>query len=429
VANPQADMVCAPSLRWRSWSEPGADDEPTRLAYPPGSVVQPPRMLTAYLADGGSTVPMCAVLVRRELLLACGGGEVAFRGLYEDAALLSKLHLRATAVLIGDVTSRYRQHIDSACAKAAVEGEYRVALPSPSQRRYLEWLDDYVQHVGCTDQRLLAAIERARAPYGAAWLFPLQHRCRVTLDRVRPRVPAGLRRVVRTVRGAVSGTGVGHVRFGSLRRLQPVSRDFGFSRGLPIDRYYIDRFLAEHGDDVRGRVLEIGDDSYTRRFGGERVTAADVLHVHGGNPRATFVGDLADGAGLPSGAFDCIILTQTLQFIYDLPAAVSTLFRVLRPGGVLLVTVPGISQIGADEWRHQWHWSLTASSAQRLFEERFGTEGVQVGTYGNVLTSASFLYGLTAGELKPAELDHHDSDYPMLVTVRAVRSAADAPES
>ncbi|HEX6050119.1 MAG TPA: hypothetical protein VFZ21_12650, partial [Gemmatimonadaceae bacterium] len=76
----------------------------------------------------------------------------------------------------------------------------------------------------------------------------------------------------------------GAVHLGDLRRLTPISRAFGYDRGGPVDRYYIEGFLARYASDVRGRVLEVGDDSYTRRFGGNRVTRRDVLHVHEGNP-------------------------------------------------------------------------------------------------------------------------------------------------
>ena len=85
--------------------------------------------------------------------------------------------------------------------------------------------------------------------------------------------------------------------------------------------YYIESFLDRHRGDIRGRVLEIGDAAYTRRFGGPRVTQADVLHVDDGAPEATFVGDLADGSFLPDDAFDCIVLTQTLHLVYDFLAA------------------------------------------------------------------------------------------------------------
>src|SRR5689334_2088523 len=92
---------------------------------------------------------------------------------------------------------------------------------------------------------------------------------------------------------------IGAVMFGSLRRLTPISRDWGFDRGRPIDRYYIERFLEANANHIQGRVLEIGDNSYTRRFGGERVTISDVLHIEEGNPQATIVADLANAEHLP----------------------------------------------------------------------------------------------------------------------------------
>ena len=113
------------------------------------------------------------------------------------------------------------------------------------------------------------------------------------------------------LKGYTAGPRVGRVRFGSLRRLTPISRTFGFDRGLPIDRHYIERFLSAHAGDIRGDVLEIGDNAYTRRFGGERVTKSDVLHVSEGNPDATIVGDLTCADFIPSDSFDCVILTQT----------------------------------------------------------------------------------------------------------------------
>lgn len=214
---------------------------------------------------------------------------------------------------------------------------------------------------------------------------------------------------------------VGAVRFGDLRRVEPFSRAFGFNRGLPVDRYYIEAFLDRYSGDIGGRVLEIGDDAYTRRFGGEQVTQRDVLHVTEGNPQATFVGDLSDAPHLPSNAFDCILLTQTLHLIYDVRAALTTLHRILKPDGVLLVTCPGISQLAADEWEATWYWAFTARSTRRLFEEAFAEVAVE--THGNVLAATAFLYGIAAEELEPAELDHPDPLYQMLITARAVKRA------
>jgi SAM-dependent methyltransferase len=214
---------------------------------------------------------------------------------------------------------------------------------------------------------------------------------------------------------------VGQIDFGSLRQLTPVSRHFGYDRGLPIDRYYIENFLAHHSDDIRGRVLEMGDDSYTRRFGGDRVTTRDVLHVKEGNPNATLVGDLTYADHLPSDAFDCFILTQTLQYAYDIRSALKTIYRILKPGGVVLATVPGISQISIDEWADDWYWAFTTLSARRLFEEFFPADRVEVEAYGNVLAAISFLQGLATEELRPEELDYRDRCYDLLITIRAVK--------
>ena len=204
------------------------------------------------------------------------------------------------------------------------------------------------------------------------------------------------------------------------RQVSPISRNWGFDRGQPVDRYYIENFLADNAGDIRGRVLEIGDNSYTRRYGGEHVTVSDVLHVDEGNPAATIVADLAQSDGIPSDAFDCLILTQTLQLVYDVHAAVRTLHRILKPGGVALVTVPSITSIGDVRWEGTWFWGFTHLSAARLFGEIFG-ENVKVEHHGNVLSASAFLYGLASHELSPHELDHRDSHYQVTITVRAVK--------
>ena len=212
------------------------------------------------------------------------------------------------------------------------------------------------------------------------------------------------------------------VDLGDLRRLEPISRKWGLDRGQPIDRHYLEEFLARHAGDIRGRVLEIEDDGYTRRFGGDRVRHRDVLHVTAGNPRATLIGDLSAGAELPSGVFDCIILTQTLHLIYDTRAALATLHRMLAPGGVLLATFPGLSRRSGTEWADTWYWGFTSSSASRLFTEAFGTDNVHVEAHGNVLTTIAFLHGLATTDLSEAELVYRDPEFELLVTVRARRT-------
>jgi hypothetical protein len=213
------------------------------------------------------------------------------------------------------------------------------------------------------------------------------------------------------------------VRWGSFRRLAPQSQLFGFDRGTPVDRHYIEAFLARHQDDVRGTVLEVGDRKYTLRFGHGKVTTSDVLYPETGNPETTVVGDLQTGMGIDHDRFDCVILTQTLPFIYDARAAVRHVFASLRRGGVVLATVPGISQVSRFDM-NRWgdYWRFTDASALRLFAEEFGDDNVQVVTYGNVLTATAFLHGLAAEELRPNELDQVDTDYQVIIGIRAQKS-------
>jgi SAM-dependent methyltransferase len=170
-------------------------------------------------------------------------------------------------------------------------------------------------------------------------------------------------------------------------------------------------------------VLEIGGDAYTRRFGRDRVTTSDVLNLASGNSRTTIIADLTDANHIPSGAFDCIIFTQTLQYIYDARAAIHTLLRILKPGGVLLATCPGISQISLDESTEYWCWGFTSLSARRLLEEAFPAGSVEVEAHGNVLAAAAFLYGLAADELRQEELDYRDPLYQVSITARASKHA------
>ena len=211
-----------------------------------------------------------------------------------------------------------------------------------------------------------------------------------------------------------------NIRWGDLRRLYPISRVFGLDRGQAIDRYYIEAFLKHHNNDIRGHVLETGDPRYTSMFGGNKVTYSDILNAAEGNAQATLVGDLATGEGIPKNVFDCIILTQVYLFIFDVRTAVANTYAALRPGGVLLATFPGISQISRydmDRWGD--YWRFTDASAKQLFGDVFGMENISVETHGNVLVACAFLQGLATEELKPVELDYNDPDYQVVITVRA----------
>jgi SAM-dependent methyltransferase len=207
-------------------------------------------------------------------------------------------------------------------------------------------------------------------------------------------------------------------RLGSLGTTHPLSRSWGRERGNPVDRYYIESFLAAHRSDIRGRVLEVKDNTYTTRYG-SGVEAAEVLDIDPANLEATVIADLSAAHSLPAEQFDCFILTQTLQLIFDTAAALEHAHRILRPGGVLLATVPSVSRIIPATKYAMDYWRFTVASCTSLFERTFGPGQVQVHSYGNVTSAIAFLAGAVQEDLRPNQLDATDEHFPVLIAVSA----------
>ncbi len=228
------------------------------------------------------------------------------------------------------------------------------------------------------------------------------------------RQPAVRRALARARRPAWAGT---------LRRTTPLSEHWGADRGTPIDRYYIEHFLARWRGDIQGRVLEVKDSTYTDRFGRD-VCAREVVDRDATNPSATIVADLAAPASIPDDSFDCFILTQTLQYISEPGAALRAAARILRPGGVLLATMPGITRL-APPLVDAWHF--TPAGVARLARVAFGAGTTSLYVWGNPLVASAFLMGLAAEELRPRELAARDARYPVLIALRAVKRGQDAP--
>ena len=214
--------------------------------------------------------------------------------------------------------------------------------------------------------------------------------------------------------------GARSINWGDLRRVEPISAVWGIDRGLPVDRYYINHFLEKNRRDIRGRVLEVKDPGYTQAYG-SMVECTDVVDIAQDNPSATLISDLSARGSLPEAKYDCFILTQTLHIIYEIRNVIENAYRTLRPGGVLLTTLPCVSRIDYESGLEQDQWRFTPASARRLFEDIFGVAQVSIESHGNVLTCSSFLMGLAAADLTAEELNHHDPYFPLLICVRAVK--------
>jgi SAM-dependent methyltransferase len=207
---------------------------------------------------------------------------------------------------------------------------------------------------------------------------------------------------------------IGGVSVGDLGRLAPATEDDGAARGTPIDRYYVQRFLAANAGAVRGRVLELGSGGYAAWLGGDAVERLQTLGLEAGGKDTL-------SSGL-TGTYDCILAPQVIHRSFDVTATVRALHRALAPGGVLLATAPGIARHpfrGPDAGAP--YWSLTTLSARPAFAEVFGIDSVRVEAAGNVLAAAALLHGLAAEDLSSSRLELRHSDFEVIVTVRAVR--------
>ncbi|MBL6280170.1 methyltransferase domain-containing protein [Micromonospora fiedleri] len=205
--------------------------------------------------------------------------------------------------------------------------------------------------------------------------------------------------------------------------LHPLSDCYGYDRGTPVDRLYIDVFLTHHRELVHGDAAEIKDDTYLRRYGADRLTSTTIIDIDPTNVRVTLQADLTAPGSLPPAAFDCLILTQTLQLLSDPTAALSTCHSALRPGGTLLLTVPSLARISpsggpADRWR------FTPAGLRHLFTAWPGP--TQVTGYGNLRTCLAALLGEAAEELTETERTHHDPRFPLLAAATAHRAAEEA---
>jgi peptidoglycan/xylan/chitin deacetylase (PgdA/CDA1 family)/glycosyltransferase involved in cell wall biosynthesis/SAM-dependent methyltransferase len=372
---------------------------------------------TPTFVDAVSTggVPHASTMIRRRVWDSVGGFDeslVSFELLDFWASVLER---GTRGIVLDQPLLRYRIRASSG---------YRRSLRTDTyQARLRHFYNKHHEAVALNAAELIEAKE--------AFLLSQREYQQLLESRIAD-AEARLRETQQQIDAAVrrlAGHGAARVDRGDLRGSDPISPIWGRDRGTPVDRYYIERFLDTHRADIRGRVLEVRDATYTTRFGGSAVSRGDVVDIDASNSRATIVTDLRNATAIASEAYDCVIVTQTLHLIDDIAAAIRECFRILRPGGVVLATAPGIIRIDDEAGLDGDYWRLTEASARRLFSEAFPLECVGVTTYGNVGTSTAFLNGLAVEELSGAELDAHDPAFPLVVAVRAERPQAEPTQT
>ena len=425
----EASMVYGNTKYWYSWTGDPEDlkrDFIVNYNMNLNTLVSPPKLLILALESKTITPNPSNIMVRRDVALNVGGFEDAFRGMHDDQAFLAKLFITTSVYAADRCWDFYRKHPDSLSTVAIIKGEKASA-----ELFYLTWLEKYLFAQGINNISLWRALRYRKLRYRHPILSRLLEYSKWTSGAMRKILKKTARYTLpKTLRGYVFSKlknqkyipPVGCVRFGDLRRLEPISERWGRDRGLPIDRYYIEHFMTLNSKHIKGHVLEFGDDRYIRNFYNNDISLSDIININKEtNPKTTIVADIVNAPHVPSDMYDCIIFTQTLQFIYEYKKAIETLYRILKPGGVLLATFPGISQTSGTIWSRYWCWNFTILSAENLFKEFFPQENIEISAFGNLICAASFLYGLSAEELTTDELNYHDPRYEIIITVKAIK--------
>jgi SAM-dependent methyltransferase len=166
---------------------------------------------------------------------------------------------------------------------------------------------------------------------------------------------------------------------------------YGLDRGTPIDRALIDRYLRSVSPFVHGHALEVERDRYATKLG---ATSVDIVDIDGTNPFANVVVDLCDDGSLPSGRYDVVILTQTLQYLRRPDAALRNAARALRPGGLLLVTVPVTSRIDPVAGSDDDFWRWTPAGLSTLLQTVVPEARIEIVGLGGVVATVGFTLGL-----------------------------------
>ncbi|MBQ6995892.1 MAG: hypothetical protein IJN64_15640 [Lachnospiraceae bacterium] len=202
--------------------------------------------------------------------------------------------------------------------------------------------------------------------------------------------------------------------------LKPVSRRWGLERGKAVDRYYIEKFLEQNKASITGEVMEIAENTYTYMFG-ENVSKAYALHVNGWG-EGCIKGNLESGEGIIAESVDCLICTQTMEFIFDCKSVVDNIYRLLRKNGTALITVAGIRNLSLYDY-YNWgeYWRFTAQSLRKLFLERFDEKKVDVFSYGNIKTTFAMLYGVCQEEMQESDFEYNDEQFPLILAVKVIK--------
>jgi len=199
--------------------------------------------------------------------------------------------------------------------------------------------------------------------------------------------------------------------------VHPLDRHYGMGRGVPIARYYINRYVEGIAGRIRGTVLEFGEPTYSAALD----CTTETISIDE-SEKPTLLADICDPAvkRLRGGAYDFIICTSVLHLVIDPRTAVDHMHDLLKPGGTLLVAEKAVSIVdpwltAADKWR------FTPTGLRALLVP---FADVRVEAFGNLYTMCAYLSGRAAAEVAQDKLDYHDPSYPIIGIAWATKAVS-----
>lgn len=351
-----------------------------------------------------------ATIIKREVIEKIGGWENLFKKNYTDQALYAKILCITKTFVTHDILLLYRQHEKSSTNTSIKNGELHK-----NEVKYFEWLIHYLTNFEFKEKEEIinyAKIMKCKEDY-----YSSSAKSKTSLIQGIKKIIMKLFRKIKTLLGIIKKQLLKVIPKNIYRhflhqRVKPHSEIFGYDRGTEIARFYIDKFIDENKNIIHGNCLEFQEPTYLLKFSDPSKIKINVIHQDDSNPMANFVADLTLPNTVPSNYFDCIICTHVLHVVFEKSKFISELERILKPGGYLIIAVPGISMCD-----YAWNelWRFTELGVKLLLEQTFPKELVNVKGYGNSLVAAGEIRGLASEEFSLKELNYTDGRFSVEV--------------
>lgn len=200
---------------------------------------------------------------------------------------------------------------------------------------------------------------------------------------------------------------IGTLNWGDLRRGKPFCNEFGFERGTPIDRYYLDKFISSIRHLVKGKVVEIGGALSNReQYGFENTSTYDAVDLLS-SPFVNICGDIHESNLLKPDYYDTILLFNVLEHCHTPQKVVDNIHNWLASSGYCLAIVPNAQRIHNNPGDY---WRILPDGMKTLFQN---FAKVQVTTYGSPTSLIASYMGIAAQELTHDELTEINPLYPV----------------